>query len=623
MKNEKELHEERVLEKGEEMVPGSIVADSSPDLGETIPAAHDHEVAEDGEGDHRPADYSQYSKKDFAELIKELSRNDNFRQVDTVLRDIKPLYDDIREKERAEALERFTRHEGVTDGFEFKGDEWDNVFDATLKLIRDRRNQFFKSLEEQKSSNLQAKLSVLEKIRALADAEDSEHSFHQFKQLQQDWKSIGPVAAAQVKTLWANYSALVDRFYDQRSIYFELKELDRKKNLEAKLELCDKVERLVGVERIKDAIHELNELHYEFKHVGPVPQEGKENVWQRFKAASDAVYARRDAYVSELQNELQNNLEEKLRLGDELAVFATFQSDRIKEWNLKTQEILEIQKKWEAVGAVPRSKAKEINKKFWGSFKAFFNSKNSFFKRLDEERDKNLHLKTEIIRKACELKDSSDWDKTANELKELQRQWKEVGPVPEKFREKIFQEFKQACDHFFAQRRGQFEKADREQEENLLAKEVICVELERLVADKAGTLEMLTELQSKFNMIGFVPKKAINAIRSRFNDAVEKLLASMEITPDEKDRALLEIQLGNLKNDPQADRRIYHKEQVIRKRISKVENDIAVLRNNLEFFGRSKNAEKFKDEFNAKIVVASDHLTQLKNQLKMLRTVTL
>jgi hypothetical protein len=624
MENEKELQEEKVLEKPlEEATPDAAMVDSSPELGDGNPDGSEPEILEESEELQKGADYSLFSKKDFVDLAHTLSQDNNFRKVDSVLRDIKPLFDEIREKEKSKAIERYIKDNGAVEGFEFKGDEWDRAFDATLKAIRDKRNTFYKSLEEQKSGNLRKRLETLEKLRSLVDADDSEHSFHHFKQLQQEWKSIGPVAVGHVKTLWANYSALVDRFYDHRSIYFELKELDRKKNLEAKAELCEKAERLLTVGSMKDAIRELNELHHEFKHVGPVPKDDKEIVWQRFKAASDALYTRRDAYVSELQIELTKNLEEKLKLAEELAAFAAFQSDRIKEWNGKTQEILDVQKKWEAIGAVPRARAKELNKKFWSSFKAFFNGKNSFFKKLDEERDKNLRLKNEIIKKAFALQDSSDWDKTANELKELQQQWKAVGPVPEKFREKIFQEFRQACDHFFEQRRGQFEKADREQEENLREKEIICTELERLTTEKVGSLNQLTELQNKFNSLGFVPKRAISGIKSRFNGAVDKFVASLEITSDERDKALLEVQLGNLKNDPDADRKLYQKEQTIRKRITKVENDIAVLRNNLEFFGRSKNAEKFKEEFNIKIVEASEHLVQLKNQLKMLRTVTL
>jgi len=323
-----------------------------------------------------------------------------------------------------------------------------------------------------------------------------------------------------------------------------------------------------------------------------------------------------------LQQELHANLESKETLSDEVQSFVEFNSDRIKEWNQKTKEILAIQKRWEIIGGLPRAKAKDVNKKFWSAFKTFFNNKNAFFKRLDEERDQNLQLKSDLVKKAVELKESEDWERTSNELKSLQQKWKEIGPVPEKSREKIFREFKDACDHFFEQRRSQHGKVDNEQQENLAKKEEICASLERHTAAGTSTHEILQELQAKFSEIGFVPRKDINAIRNRYQQAVEKFIDAIPgITQDDKGRIALENQINDLRNDPMADRKIYQKEQMIRKKISKIENDIALWRNNLEFFGRSKNADKFKDEFNDKINDASDHLKQLKEQLKLLRTV--
>lgn len=594
---------------------GSSTLHSEIDLTERDEAADEHH--EDDQ-----VDYSNFTKQQFADLIKELSREDNFKRVDHILREIKPLFDDLREKERAEALLRFVATGGAEQDFEFKGDESDIVFDANYKLIKDRRAQYFKQQEENKIENLRKKQELLEKLRVLSDSQDTTDQFETFKQLQREWKSIGAVPGSHAKTLWANYHALTDRFYDNQSIYFELKELDRRKNLEAKLELCSRAEKLADVELIKDAIRELNELHHEFKHLGPVPKEDKESVWQRFKTASDAIYARRDTYLQNLQQELQVNLDRKAILSEELLAFVNFQSDRIKEWNQKTKEILEIQKRWEVIGGLPRSKAKDVNRKFWSAFKTFFNNKNAFFKKLDEEREKNLQLKNDLVKRAQELKESSEWERTSNELKNLQQKWKEVGPVPEKFREKVFKEFKDACDHFFEQRRTQHDKQESEQSENLKLKEQICVELESHAAANTGSAELLQELQSRYSSIGFVPRKDINAIRNRYQEAVDRFISSIPgITEDEKGKISLENQLSELRNDPMADRKIFQKEQLIRKKISKVENDIALWKNNLEFFGRSKNADKFKDEFNDKIREASEHLKQLKDQLKLLKTV--
>lgn len=567
-------------------------------------------------------DYSSYSKKQLLETVKNLAKSNDFKLIDATLKEIKPLFDEYRSAERSQALEKFKSEGGAEDDFEFRPDSEDQEFDANLRLLRDRRNQFFKSLEESKADNLRKRNEVLEKLRALVDGEDSAHAFHIFKDLQQEWKQIGPVPTTNLKTLWASYNALVDRFYDHRNIYFELKELDRRKNLEAKVELCNKAERLEASESIKDAVRELNELHHEFKHIGPVPKDEQENVWQRFKKASDVVYAKRDAYVSALQNELHQNLEVKNKLVTEIAQLSDFVSDRIKEWNQKTQQLLEIQKQWEATGAVPRSKAKDINKKFWSSFKTFFHNKSLFFKKLDEERDHNLKAKQELVARAIQLKSSEDWSKTSQELIELQRRWKEIGPVPEKMRDKIYQEFKDACDFFFGQRRGIKEKAEQEQEINLKEKESIIEKMMTATASGSGTLDELHQLQAQFETIGFVPRRAMASVKQRFEDATNKYLESIkDLSAEAKEQAMLESQLSGLKNDPQAERKLVQKEQTLRKQIAKAENDLSTLRNNLEFFARSKNADNVRAEFNEKIKVANEQLQQLKKQLKLIKSV--
>jgi hypothetical protein len=271
-----------------------------------------------------------------------------------------------------------------------------------------------------------------------------------------------------------------------------------------------------------------------------------------------------------------------------------------------------------------RTRQRDINKGFWTPFKAFFHNKNVFFKKLDEERSKNLKLKEALVQRAIELKENQDWVKTSNELKNLQTQWKEVGPVPEKWREKIYQQFKEACDYFFEQRRGLIEKADKEEEANLIEKEALITELQRVATEKNGTLQQIKELQNKFNSLGFVPKRAIASIKSRLNESVSKAIASIEnISVTDKEQAALEMQLSALRNDPEADRKIYHKEQIIRKQIAKAENDMAILQNNIAFFDRAKNADKMKEEYGNKIKEAAEHLALLKKQLKMLNQPTL
>jgi hypothetical protein len=621
MENGTELRDEKEVA----IEPAGLpVADDASMLADESSASSDWIDDKNLDGDlpleTKVVDYAALDKKDFVGLLKDAAAHDDFKKADQLIREIKPLFDEIRNTERTEALIRFKQNGGIDEDFEYKGDEWDQAFDIYLRSIRENRQRHLRDLEEQKNVNLQTKTNLLESLRQLVDGEDNEHSLRLFKDIQRDWKKVGPVPQNQIKTLWANYNALVDRFYDQRSIHFELKELDRKRNLEQKNELVTRAERLLEVEKISDAVRELNELHNEFRHVGPVPVEEKEALWQKFKAASDALYAKRDSFAAEVQVELQKNLVEKEKINEEVAVFTTYQTDRIKEWNQKTKEIVDIQKRWEAIGGVPHAKTKDVNKRFWNSFKIFFHNKNVFFKKLDEERNKNLQLKSEILKKAVELKDSEDWDAAASELKALQLQWREIGPVPEKQREKIFKQFKEACDFFFEKKRLSMNEEEKEQHENLAKKEAIITDLENITTAKNGTLEQVKELQRQFMSIGFVPKRAVASVKNRFADALNKAIASLPLNEGERENATFEVQLNSLRQSPQGDKKIHNKEYSLRKQIAKAENDIAVLRNNLEFFGRSKNAEKLKEEFNEKIKQADDELGHLKKQLQMLHT---
>lgn len=609
-----EKQEENDLTEGQER-HGSAVLQSEADLTEL----GEVDILEEQE----QVDYSQLSKEDLVSQVRELLKTSDLKRIDTILRDIKPVFDEIRERDRTAALNRFILDGGSQDDFDYRADAVTQEYDSIVKQLRDKRAQSLRAQEDQKNENLRKKLELLERLRDLVDSQVASNQFEKFKEIQTAWKTLGAVPSTQAKTVWANYHALVDRFYDNQSIYFELKELDRKRNLEAKLELCARAERLVENKNMKDAIHELNELHNEFKHIGPVPMEEKEQVWQRFKVASDSIYARRDEFVKSIQQELTANLNLKELLCTEAESYISFSTDRIKEWNQKTKDILELQKKWEAIGGLPRNKSKEVNRRFWSAFKTFFANKNQFFKKLDEERDGNLQKKNALIQKAIELKGSTDWEKTSRELKILQQQWKEVGPVPEKLRDKIFKEFKEACDYFFNQRRDQKGQEELEQVENLKQKEQIIAEIHQHVVDNTATSELLKQLEERFNQTGFVPKKDIASIRNRYQEAVQKFTASIQgISEGERNQLVLQSQLADLKNDPMASQKLYQKEQAIRKKIQKVENDIAVLKNNLEFFGRSKNADKYKEEFLSKIEEAMVNLKQLKDQLKLLRTVS-
>ncbi len=595
-----ELAEEKVAE----------VAAASEESGEEVEDDHD-------ENEELP-DYTTYTRDQLVETIEELSHLTTFKRSDRILAIINPIFFGMEDERRAMALNKYKEEGGEEDDFEFRHDEFYNRYDASLTLIRDRKSSFYKEREANKTRNLEKKEEILEKLRELIDGENATTHLNPIKKLQEEWKAVGPVPAQHNRTLWANYNALLDRFYNNRHILFELKELDRKKNHKAKIDLCEKAEALDAYENIKDAVIELNELHEEYKRIGAVPREVQEELWQRFKSASDKIYKKRKNYLEGLKGEFEENAAKKRELAKELAPFTNFNSDRINDWNAKTKEILAIQKKWDAIGGVPREQAKEINKLFWSTFKKFFANKNEFFKKLEGLRKENLAKKEALVQKAAELAQSDDLDGTAEKLKQLQRQWRDIGPVPEKFRNSVYAQFKEACDAFFDKKRASQNEAEASYQENLKQKLDIIEEIIKSGKAKEATKEALLEILGRFNEIGFVPRNAIKSTEAKLKEAVEGFVKSLGLSEEEADAVMLQAEFGGQKNAA-ADKRIGKKESILRRKINEIEDNISLWNNNLAFFANSKTADKLKVEFDEKIAKANEEITQLKKQLKILR----
>ncbi|MEM8966912.1 MAG: DUF349 domain-containing protein [Bacteroidota bacterium] len=566
-------------------------------------------------------DYSQFSREELAREIEGLAKGDEVGAITDQVRELKVHFDELEAAERQQALDKYVKGGGEAEGFEYRPDEFYTLFYAAYDKIRERRSQHRAEREKTRQENLKAKEEILSKLRDFVDSEETQVSISKLKELQQEWRSIGEVPSAQNRTLWANYHALLDRFYDNRSIYFELKELDRKKNLASKVTVAERAEQLVEEPDIKKATKELDELHEEYKHIGPVPRDEQEALWQRFKAASDKIHDRRREDVESFKEQLNKNLEEKLKLVEEVKEFTGFNSESIKEWNKKTKDIQQLQKRWEAAGSMPRSQAKEVNRQFWSSFKEFFAHKGEFFQRLDAQREENLKKKEALAEKAESLKDSEDWKSTSNELKRLQREWKEVGPVPERARESVYQRFKAACDAFFERRRNNSQEAEVEYQKNLKVREEICEKIENLAKERSNDLDALTELIQQYSETGFVPRSAMKTIGDRYQQAVNQFVENAEdLDENQKKEVLVEIELGTLKGSPGGQRRINQKEGSIRRQISRLEDDIALWKNNISFFtSSSKQANKLIADVEQKIEKATAEVEQLKLQLDIVR----
>lgn len=580
-----------------------------------------HEDSPDEEEDEHEdeIDLSVMSKVELLTLLKSKVKGEKPQRVDKLVHDIKAAFDEFTNKEKEEALEKFKAEGGTEDDFDFRPSEEEKEFNVHYYEFKKQLNTLRKEAEQQKESNLQAKTDLLDKLRELVDGEETTLSMSAIKSIQEEWKSIGAVPSSQNRSLWASYNALMDRFYDNRSIYFELKELDRKKNLESKLELVEKAEGLKDVKDLKAAIKMLNELHEEFKHIGPVPRDEQESLWQKFKAASDAVYDRRKDFYEGQKEVFKENQEKKEALIASLSDYVEFKASRIRDWNNKTKEILEIQKAWEKIGPVPRESGKEINKSFWAAFKQFFHNKNLFFRELDEVRAANQTKAEELIAKAEELKDNTDWQNTANALVKLQQDWKKLGPTPEKSRDALYRQFKSACDFFFENRRNANKQSNAEFEENLVKKQELCKKITEAASKEEVSEEELTALVGEFNEIGFVPRKAMKEIQSTFKEAVDAYLEKLDPQGEGREDFLFRLNLNRIQSDPNAVKTLNKKEHGIRKQITELENNITLWKNNLEFFASSRTADKLKDQFDVKIQKAEEEIQKLKSKLSILR----
>ncbi len=593
---------------------GTIVDQHSEDI------HHDEDDHDHEEGHHESVDYSHHTKEELAQAIENLQQETNLRRVDHELRQMRPFIDHIKEDERAEALRKFISEGGEEGDFEYRFDEHIQKFETIYRQLRDRRKKQIQDLEKDKEKNLEAKNAILEKLRALVEGEETNTSMNALKKIQEEWKAIGPIPAAYAKDVYANYSVLLDRFYNNRSIYFELKELDRKKNLEHKKEIVEKAEKLLEQESFNKAVKELNELHDEYKHIGPVPKEEQEALWNRFKEISDQIYSKRREYIEVMKSELESNWVAKSALAEQAQAFASFDSDRIDDWNSKSQEIMELQNQWKSIGGMPRNKSDEVTKKFWGSLKQFFNNKSAFFRKIEDKRNENLRLKTELCEKAEALKDSDDFDSTAETLKELQQSWKTIGSVPNKFKNSIYERFKAALDQFFDRKRAQHSENEAGYRENLKKKVALCEQIEKAAKAKQGTEEELQGFWQEWDAIGFVPRKDMNSIQKRYQDAITAYIDAAEGFDDtQKMKLKLMSQVSQARGGSgEGHKNLQKQEFGLRKKIQNLEADISLWKNNMEFFANSKNADALKADFTTKIAKAEEELETLKQQIRII-----
>lgn len=582
-------------------------------------------------------DYSSFSKKDFVDLGEKLLASikaegvnvSDVKNADNVMKEIKPIFDDLKAREKSEALKKYIVDNGNNEGFEFKNDNYVVRFESLSAQIRDAKNGFFQKIERQKEDYFERKTNLLQRLREIVEQEEqggTKNNWQEFKKLQEDWKSAGNVNSPHNTSLWSAYNALVDRYFSIRHIQNELKDLDRKKNLTAKTEIVERIEAIAKTLEesglSNTTLRQANDLLEEYKHIGPAQREAQDELWKRLKAAFDIIHNKRREQSSQAGALQEEIFSAKLRLVENLKPYIQFNTDSINEWNAKTKEILAIQDQWNGIkGAMPKEKGKEISREFWSSLKTFFRNKGEFFNKLEAERESNLKAKTSLCEQVEVLLESGDFSPAnTDRVVELQKTWKTIGHVPEKFKDKIYDRFKKACDAFFNGKRAKGNEVEKEYEANLQQKAALCDEIEASAKAGEADLSKLAGFKARYNEIGFVPRKEMQGIQRRFVDAINAYVkASSGVSGSEKEKMLLQNEVDvTLKGDKGNSKELDKKENDLRRKMKKLEDDISLWQNNIEFFARSKNASAVRAEYEEKIKGAEKELADLKQKLKII-----
>jgi len=530
---------------------------------------------------------------------------------------------------RAASRQKLSEDANAPQEFSFQPPAGQAELNKALQEFREGRARDAKAEDQSRTQNLARKQELLDQLRQLVESAETKDSSQKLKQLQADWKATGPVPQTDSQETWNTYHGLLDRYYANQGRFYELKELDRRRNQEAKEALITRAEALMAIPGINKALDELKKLHDEWKHIGPVPGEQREPLWQRFLAASEAVHLRRKEFVDVRSAQEGENLKVKQALLERVLPFAEFSTERVNEWRSRTDELQEIKKEWEATGPVPRAQADQLNKQYWNAYKAFFNRKNDFFKSLDSEKNTNLQAKYALIEQAEAAQQNPNFDEARTIIIRVQKEWKDIGRVPEKQADKIWKRFRAACDGVFE--RPKQETRHREERQSAASAEQathldkLSQQVAALSPAEPGTLEGFRSLIAEWQTLDVAEGQAGTGTTDRGEEQFLTLMSKYldktgGITPTEKEDLLFQLEIARLKARPQAQQAFTRKETNLRREIQELENDVATLQTNLDFFGRSKNADQLRAEYQGRMSESNERIAKLKKQLKQLRS---
>ena len=565
-----------------------------------------------------PAKKAYATKQEVLERVKEIahsSENPNKEELDL----LKTTFYKIHLAERDAQMKEYLAKGGDPEKYILLPDDTEEAFKAEMQLIKEKRAKIFLAQEEEKQDNLRKKEEIIEKIKAMTTSpEEANKSYQDFKALQQEWKEIKNIPADKANEVWKNYQLYVEQFYDMLKLNSEAREYDFKKNLEAKTKLCEAAEKLNEEEDVISAFHQLQDLHQQYREIGPVAKELREQIWERFKAASTVINKKHQQHFEDLRAKEEENLTKKTALCEKVEAANQGEYKTAKDWEKITQEIIEIQKEWRTIGFAPQKMNVKIFERFRIANDEFFNKKAEFFKGLKDTYSTNLEKKQQLVNKAKELADSTDWKKTGDKLIALQKEWKKVGTVPHKQGELLWKEFLDTCNKFFEARNKQNAGSRSEEHANLDKKRNIIAQLKELIVAEITDNDFqkkLKDLAKQYSAIGHVPFKEKDKVYKEYHETIDAAYEKLHATNAKRH---FDNFKNNLKNVAKEGVNALGNERgKLLRRYDQLRNEITTYENNLGFFNTaSKKGNSLVEEMNRKIEKLKADLEMVKQKIK-------
>ncbi|WP_163707666.1 DUF349 domain-containing protein [Mangrovibacterium lignilyticum] len=566
-------------------------------------------------------DYSTFTEVELINALRDLvaaaTEEDIKDEVDRVKINFYKKHRANIETEKAAFLADGGKEEDYEPGNAPYEDDLKNLLNDYRQLKRDR----MKSMEDEKDDNLSIKYQIIEDIKSLVNRKESiNKTFQEFRDLQQKWRDTGLVPQANLKDLWETYHHHVENFYDYIKINKELRDLDLKKNLQSKISLCEKAEELLIEPSVIKAFNILQKYHELWREIGPVPRDKKDELWERFKAATSKINKKHQEYFEDRKGDQKKNLEAKTVLCEKVEEIAGLELTNHKEWDDRSKELIELQKVWRTIGFAPKRDNNRIYERFRTACDKFFDAKREFYSQNKEVQQNNLQMKLDLCVQAESLKDSTDWKKTTDEFIRIQKKWKEVGPVPRKQSDSIWKRFRSACDYFFDQKSEHFSTVDHEQVENLEQKLALIEEIKKyeLTKDEDENLEKMKDFQRRWTEIGHVPFKEKDKIQNEFRNAINAHFDHLKIDDHKRDVLKFKSKMSNFNESFKGQNKMRYERDKYITRMKQLENDLALLNNNIGFFANTKNAESLIEDVNKKIQATMEKIELLKEKIRII-----